>query len=59
MPKRNYAFDKRQKDLKKKQKHEDKLRRRLERRADRAKDDPEGGAESQEAELPEGTDGSP
>lgn len=33
MPKRNYAFDKRQKDLKKKQKQEDKLRRRLERKA--------------------------
>jgi len=33
LPKRNYSFEKRQKDLKKKQKQEDKLRRRLERRA--------------------------
>ena len=33
MPKRNYSFDKRQKDLNKKAKREEKLRRRQERRA--------------------------
>jgi hypothetical protein len=33
LPKRNYSFEKRQKDLAKKKKKEEKLHRRLERRA--------------------------
>lgn len=45
MPRRNYAFDKRQKDIQKKQKQEEKLRRKLERRAAgrAATDEPDAG----------------
>jgi len=43
VPKRNYQFEKRQKDLARKQKQEDKLKRRLERA--RAAEGSEAGAE--------------
>lgn len=50
MPKRNYGFEKRQKELEKKQKKEQKLQRRLE----RAATTPEDGVEGQvaPADLP-------
>ncbi len=41
MPKRNYGYEKRQKELHKQQKREEKLKRKLE-RADAPADQPEG-----------------
>ena len=41
MPKRNYGYEKRQKELHKQQKREEKLKRKLE-RADAPPDQPEG-----------------
>lgn len=44
MPKRNYGFEKRQKELEKKQKKELKLQKRLERAANPQPEDGEGSA---------------
>ena len=45
MPKRNYGYEKRQKELNKQRKREEKLQRKLERATNRAEDGPSGDAD--------------